>query len=242
MNLVARRRVKEIKNNNILITKLDPKSPAVEAFKLLRTNITYASADEPIQVIGFTSSGPTEGKSSIASNLAVAMALSGNNVLIIDSDLRRPSLHKIFGLHRRPAGLTEILTGTKTIDDCIVDTEVENLKLLPAGAIPPNPSELLGSKKMKELHEQLREKYDIIIYDLPPVISVTDPLVVSPLIDGYLLVVASGSTDRRAAVAAKELLLNAKANILGVVLNRADPQKSYGSYYTHYYYYYHDDE
>ena len=177
-----RRRQSRSDNGNILITKLDPKSPAVEAFKLLRTNIMYASADMPIQVIGCTSSGPTEGKSSSAANLAIAMAQSGSSVLLIDSDLRRPSQHKIFGIHRRPVGLTEVLTGVKEVEECILDTDVEGLKLLPSGAIPPNPSELLGSRKMKELMQKLREPFYHHLRP-PPVISVTDALVVSPLID-----------------------------------------------------------
>ena len=149
----------------------------MEAFKLLRTNIMYASADMPIQVIGCTSSGPTEGKSSSAANLAIAMAQSGSSVLLIDSDLRRPSQHKIFGIHRRPVGLTEVLTGVKEVEECILDTDVEGLKLLPSGAIPPNPSELLGSRKMKELMQKLRGAFSTIICDLPPVPC--DALVVS---------------------------------------------------------------
>ncbi len=229
--------------DTVLISQLDAKSPAVEAYKLLRTNINFASADKPLQLIGVTSSGPGEGKSTVASNLAIAMAQSDHSVLLMDNDLRRSRLHKIFRVHKRPAGVTEILTGTSSIADCLQETAIENLTLLAAGAVPPNPSELLGSNKMQQLVQALKKQFDIIIADLPPVISVTDALVMSPLVDGFVFVISSGSTDKRAALSAKDLLLNAKANIIGAVLNRAEPQKSYGSYYSHYYYYYtHSDD
>lgn len=229
--------------DTVLISQLDAKSPAVEAYKLLRTNINFASADKPLQLIGVTSSGPGEGKSTVASNLAIAMAQSDHSVLLMDNDLRRSRLHKFFRVHKRPAGVTEILTGTSSIADCLQETAIENLTLLAAGAVPPNPSELLGSNKMQQLVQALKKQFDIIIADLPPVISVTDALVMSPLVDGFVFVISSGSTDKRAALSAKDLLLNAKANIIGAVLNRAEPQKSYGSYYSHYYYYYtHSDD
>lgn len=227
----------------LLISQLNAKSPSVEAYKLLRTNINFASADRPLQLIGVTSSGPGEGKSTVASNLAIAMAQSGQSVLLMDNDLRRSRVHKVFRMHKRPTGVTEILTGTSDIADCLQKTDIENLTILTAGAIPPNPSELLGSKKMQQLVQNLKEQFDIVIADLPPVISVTDALVMSPLVDGFIFVISSGSTDKRAALSAKDLLLNAKANIIGAVLNRAEPQKSYGSYYSHYYYYYtHNDD
>ncbi len=227
----------------LLISQLNAKSPSVEAYKLLRTNINFASADKPLQLIGVTSSGPGEGKSTVASNLAIAMAQSGHSVLLMDNDLRRSRIHKVFQMHKRLAGVTEILTGTSKLADCLQKTDFENLTILAAGAIPPNPSELLGSKKMQQLVQNLKDEFDIIIADLPPVISVTDALVMSPLVDGFIFVISSGSTDKRAALSAKDLLLNAKANIIGAVLNRAEPQKSYGSYYSHYYYYYtHSDD
>lgn len=241
--MALRRNKKAIHSTDtVLITELDAKSPAVEAYKLLRTNINFASADKSLKVIGVTSSGPGEGKSTVSNNLAIAMAQSDFSVLLMDTDLRRSTLHKVHQLRGRPSGITEILTGSKELDECLVPSGIENLTLLTAGAVPPNPSELLGSNKMKKLIEDLKQRFDIIISDLPPVISVTDALVMSPLIDGFIFVVSSGSTDKRAALTAKEMLENAKANVLGAVLNRADPQKSYGSYYTHYYYYHHDDD
>lgn len=225
-----------------LITDLDPKSPAVEAYKLLRTNLSFASTDKPLKVIGMTSSGPGEGKSTTAANMAIALAQSGNQVLIMDSDLRRSSQHKIFRVPGRRVGVTDILTGAKDISECLIPTLVPNLTLLSAGPTPPNPSELLGSHKMTQLVTELKEQFDTIVIDLPPIISVTDALIMSPLVDGFVFVISSGTTDRRAALNAKQLLVNAKANILGAVLNRADPNKSYGSYYSHYYYYYYNED
>lgn len=240
--MAQRKKSKAIYEESILISELDPKSPAVESYKLLRTNINFASTDKPLEVIGITSSGPGEGKSTVAANLAIAMAQSNKSVLLLDTDLRRSQQHKIFRFRGRPAGITEILTDARTLQECCLETHVEGLSLIPAGATPPNPSELLGSQKMANLVAELKNEFDLIITDLPPVISVTDALVMSPLVDGFVFVISSGSTDKRAASSAIDMLENAKANIIGAVLNRAEPGKSYGSYYAHYYYSYYTND
>lgn len=218
-----------------IITIKNPRSPIAESYRTLRTNIQFSSFDKKIQTIVITSSGPSEGKSTTSSNLAVVMAQNGNKTILIDCDQRKPKLHKVF-LTSNQKGLSDLLVGNSVFEEAVEKTEIENLDILTSGTRPPNPSELLASTKMKNFIENLREKYDCIIIDTPPVIAVTDAQIVSRYADGCLLVVASAQAEREAAMKAKELLQKVDAKIIGVVLNKLDIKEKgyYGYYYTDY--------
>ncbi len=220
-----------------LVTHLRPKSPISEAYRSLRTQIQYTKTEEPIRAIMVSSPGPGEGKSTSVTNLAITMAQMGAKTILIDADLRRPVLHTLFGM-RKDDGLTNYLVGTAALEDVIRSTAVDNLYLMPSGVLPPNPSELLGSKKMKALVELLKKQYDFILLDSPPIIAVTDALVLAPFVDGVVVVLRSQRTDRDATQRAFELLNNVGAHIPGVVLNDVSSAYTYGSYYYYYYYYY----
>lgn len=214
-----------------LITKLSPKSPISEQFRTIRTNIQFSVVDEEIQSIMVTSSGPMEGKSTTAANLAVVFAQQGKNVLLVDADLRKPTVHYTFGL-TNSIGLTSVLTRQSELGQAVNVTDVEHLHVLTSGPIPPNPAELLSSRAMAQFFEIAKEEYDMIIFDTPPVNAVTDGQVLAHQCDGTLLVVSSGRTEIDTATKAKELLIAAKARILGVVLNNKKAKD------TQYYYYY----
>ena len=222
-----------------LITHLDPKSPVAEAFRTLRTNIQFASPDKPLKTMMITSAGPAEGKSTVLANLAVAMAQSGQKTIVVDADMRRPTQHKLFNIPQTP-GLTNILVGKSTIEHALQASGIEGLSILPSGPIAPNPSELLGSKTMHSLINTLTEMADVVIFDVPPVVAVTDAAVLAPRLDGVLLLINSGSVQQEAALKAKELLENVKANILGVILNNVSTKD--GPAYYYYYYYYDQDD
>ncbi|RKY87049.1 hypothetical protein DRQ11_07160 [candidate division KSB1 bacterium] len=224
-----------------LVTHLKPKSPYSEAYRSLRTQIQYARSEKPVQTILVSSPGPGEGKSTSVTNLAITMAQMGSKTILVDSDLRRPVLHSLFDL-KRDVGLSNYLVGRAEIEEVIRPTSVDNLYLISCGILPPNPSELLGSKRMQELIQQLKNEYDYVLFDSPPLIAVTDAVVMAPWVDGVVLVLRSGKTDRDAAVRAFELLRNVKANVLGTLLNDVLPSYMYGSYYYYYYYYYYSSE
>ncbi len=217
--------------NRSLISMTTPKSPIAEQFRTIRTNIQFSIVDEELQTMIVTSSGPAEGKSTTTANLAVVFAQQGKRVLLIDADLRKPTVHYTFRTENH-IGLSNVLTRQSSLEEAVTVTAQEKLWVLPSGPIPPNPSELLGSKGMKTLLEQAKNEYDVIILDTPPVLAVTDAQVLSNLADGVVLVVSSGKTETDAAKKAKELLESAKAKILGVVLNNKKVQDS------QYYYYY----
>ncbi|WP_279381937.1 CpsD/CapB family tyrosine-protein kinase [Metabacillus bambusae] len=217
--------------NRSLISMTNPKSPIAEQFRTIRTNIQFSNVDEEIQTMIVTSSGPGEGKSTTTANLAVVFSQQGKRVLMIDADLRKPTVHYTFRTENH-IGLSNVLTRQTTLEEAVQTTAQENLWLLTSGPIPPNPSELLGSKGMQNLLEKAKDEYDLIIFDTPPVLAVTDAQVLSNLADGVVLVVSSGKTETDAAKKAKELLDSAKAKILGVVLNNKKQEES------HYYYYY----
>lgn len=216
-----------------LFAHVNPKSPAAEAFRTLRTNISFSSLDRPKRTIMTTSAGPEDGKSTVAANLGVVMAQAGSRVLIIDCDLRKPVQHKQFETdnHR---GLTNLLVQDLEISDVVRSTAVEGLWLLTSGPIPPNPSELLGSHKMKSFLEKAAAQYDTVLVDAPPVIAVTDAAVLAPLMDGVVLVVKSGVTRIDMIKDAKAQLEKANARIIGVVLNEVKMQSED---YRYYYYY-----
>lgn len=214
-----------------LLTVRTPNSASAEAYRTLRTNIRYSSIDKKVQVICITSAGPGEGKSTVASNLAVVMAEAGKKTLLIDCDLRKPTIHKAFNLSNS-AGLSDLLAGKTVLEKTVQESGIENLQVLTSGTRPPKPSELLSSSKMKKFIAVFRVMYDFVIIDTSPVLLVTDAQLLAECTDGYLLVLASGQVDKDAAAKAQSLLEKVDAKILGAVLNKFDSSK--GGYYGYY--------
>lgn len=215
-----------------LITEKNPKSPISEGYRMLRTNIEFSSIDLTLQTIMVTSSKPSEGKSTTCANMAVAFAQANKRVLLIDADLRKPTQHHIFAISNR-FGLTTALFHQKELRDIIQHTNTDNLSIIPAGPTPPNPSELLSSKRMAALLATTRETYDVIIIDTPPILSVTDAQIVATQSDGVVLVVDSGKVKKEVAVKAKALLEHVNARLIGIVLNNINRKNS--DSYTYYY-------
>ncbi|MGM8366177.1 CpsD/CapB family tyrosine-protein kinase [Virgibacillus sp. W0181] len=227
------RRKKQSRNNKIrhLITKLNPRSPISEQYRTIRTNLQFASVDEELQSILISSPGPAAGKSMTVANLAVTYAQQGKRVLLIDADMRKPTVHYTFRLDNL-RGLSNVLVGESTLEDAIVSSDVDNLDLISCGPIPPNPSELLASKKMQTTLELAKKLYDIIIFDTPPILAVADAQILANIVDGSLLVVRSKVTEYEAAEKSKEVLAGASAKLLGAVLN--DREKAKSDYYYYY--------
>lgn len=215
-----------------LITVTQPRSPTSEAYRMLRTNLQFSEVDHPLQTLLVTSANPEEGKSLTAANVAVVLAQAGRHVTLVDADLRRPTQDTIFKLNNA-RGLTTILLDTSvTLADVVQNTPIENLKVMTSGPVPPNPSELLGSKRMGYLIEALQKQSDLIVFDSPPVLAVADASVLATRLDGVLLVVDAGHTRRPLARRAAEALQAVNAHLLGVMLNRVDAKaKGYGYYY-----------
>lgn len=212
--------------DSALITLREPSSAAAEAYRTLRTNILFSSLDRPLHTLLITSTAPNEGKSTTLANLAVTMAQAEQRVLVVDCDLRRPSLHSIFGLPNE-RGLTSALLEQGEGSLPIQETSVPGLQLLPSGPLPPRPADLLGSRRMGVLIERLRAAADIVLFDTPPVVAVTDAAVLAPRVDGVLLVLYAGHTRRDRARQARQVLEKVKANIVGVVLNGAPLEQGY---------------
>jgi len=234
-------RLKDAGAQRQLIAWMSSKAPESEAYRTLRTNIQFSSVDKPIRTLVVTSSGPSEGKSTTAANLAIVMAQTGQKVVLVDADLRRPVLHKTFGVPNNVGITTALLAGDDVdLQSYLQPTEIDNLMILTSGPIPPNPSELLGSQRMKNVIDRLAQAADIVIFDTPPVLVVTDAAVLSRQTDGVLLIADAGGTREPALAHAVEELRKTGANILGVALNRLD-SRSRGYYYYYYYYYYTDE-
>ncbi|OCA84617.1 CpsD/CapB family tyrosine-protein kinase [Bacillus sp. FJAT-27986] len=229
---MARNKGKQTGNRNQrkLITMWDAKSPISEQYRTLRTNIQFSSVDEEIQTMLVTSSGPAEGKSTTAANIAVVFAQQGKRTLFIDADLRKPSSHYTFSV-TNTFGLTSVLTKHSNLEEAVNIVEPLGLHVLTSGPIPPNPAELLSSKAMKELINEAKNDYDLIIIDTPPVTAVTDAQIISSLCQGIVLVVSSGKTQIEDAIKTKELLTKTGTKILGVVLNNKQMKDN-----TYYYY------
>ena len=212
-----------------LVAIRDPRSPAAEAYRTLRTNIQFSSLDRPLHTLLATSTAPDEGKSTTLANLAVTIAQSEQRIILVDCDLRRPSLHALFGLPN-DQGLTSALLEGEEAALPLLPTEVPGLSLLPSGPLPPRPADLLGSRRMEALIARLRAEADIVLFDTPPVIAVTDAAVLATRVDGVLLVLEAGRTRRDRAREARALLDKVKAHIVGVVLNNAKLEAGYGIY------------
>ncbi|WP_088104302.1 CpsD/CapB family tyrosine-protein kinase [Halalkalibacter urbisdiaboli] len=218
-----------IGNTRNLITHHSPKSPISEQYRTLRTNLQFSA--DAIKSIVLTSSGPAEGKSTTVANLAVVLAQQGYSVVLVDADMRKPTVQYTFRVENR-VGLTNVLTGQAKLEDAIKKTLVPELDVITSGPIPPNPSELLSSRAMEEFVAELLGHYDYVLFDTPPVLAVADAQILANLCDGSVLVVSSGKTDRQGAVKAKELLSQAKAKIVGAVLN--SKEKTNDNYYYYY--------
>jgi capsular exopolysaccharide synthesis family protein len=230
MNPNKKNKKKMINTRRKLITRLSPKSPISEQYRTIRTNISFSTVDEEIKTLMVTSTGPGEGKSTTAGNMAVVFAQQGKNVLLVDADLRKPTVHYTFGL-TNTFGLTSVLTKQSTIQEAVESTDVENLDVLTSGPIPPNPAELMSSRGMERFMNDVLEYYDMVIFDTPPVLAVTDAQLLANQCHATILVVSSGSTERESAIKSKELLDSAKAKLLGVVLNNRKLKESNFYYY-----------
>jgi capsular exopolysaccharide synthesis family protein len=213
-----------------LITQTDPRSPAAEAYRTLRTNLTFAALDKPIETLVVTSAAPDEGKSIVLANLAVTMAQGERRTILVDADLRRPGLHEIFGI-ANDRGLTTMIVEERALDDPpLIDIGVDNLYLVPSGPLPPNPADILGSYKMERVIAALKAQADIVLFDAPPVVAVTDAAVLGTKVDGLLLVVCAGRTRREHAQRARELLERVHVRVIGAVLNDAPRDVALGGY------------
>ena len=221
-----------------LMVALDPLDPAAEAYRNLRMNLMFMSTDdEPIRTLLFSSPGPNEGKSTTSINFAVMLAQQGQRVLLIDADLRRPALHRAMDVLREP-GLTNLMVGDAELREAVRPNVLPNLDLLPSGPFPPNPSELLNSKTMQRLLEELEGKYSHLILDTAPILAVTDSAILGAHTDGIVLVLRSGETEQRAAERAVDQLRRVGVKVFGAVLNEVSSATVEESYYMQYYYSY----
>ena len=221
-----------------LITIADPSSSIAESLRTIRTNVLFSADGDKQKIVMVTSALPSEGKTTVASNLAVVMASLGEKVLLVDADLRRPSVHKVFGVSKSP-GLSSHLIHQNEYEQILVNTEVKNLTVIPSGIIPPNPSELLSHPQLQELLNKGSKTFDRIIIDTPPVASVSDPMIISKSTGGVIIVIRTGETARDIVMRAVQQLKNVRANVMGAVLNAVDFSKDsyyYQYYYKHYYY------
>ncbi|MFC0525305.1 CpsD/CapB family tyrosine-protein kinase [Pontibacillus salicampi] len=230
---MRRNRKKRFKSHQgrTLITDLNPSSPIAEQYRTIRTNISFSAVDDKINTLMVTSSNPSEGKSLTTANLAIVFAQQGSSVLLVDADLRKPTLH--YTLQKsNTLGLSNYLVGAQTIESIVHNTSIDNLHAVTSGPIPPNPSELLGSKSMGNFIEESKHIYDVIIFDTPPVLAVTDSQILSSLCDGTILVTRNKQTEIDEARRAKKLLAQTNGRLLGTILNDAERKKE------NYYYYY----
>ena len=221
-----------------LIAREDPRSPVSEAYRSLRTSMLYSSsADKKIKSILVSSAGPGEGKTTTVANLAITYANLGKKTLLVDTDLRRPVVHKVLEITKEP-GVTDYLSGAMDdFDSLIQKTTIDNLFAVPSGIVPPNPSELLGSQRMADLLRKLESEWDMILFDSPPLVAVTDATMISKSIDQIVIVVKVGHTDKKAFNHTITSLRNVRAPLGGVILNAVTHKNSYGSYYYYYQYY-----
>lgn len=215
-----------------LVTSSNPQSIISEQFRTVRTNIKFSMPNRELKTLLFTSSSIGEGKSTIAANVAIAFAQEGKKVLLIDADLRKPTMHYTF-LKTITPGLTNLLTSYWNLNQVVKESGINGLDLITSGPIPSNPAELLELTSMDMLITEVKEKYDLIIFDAPPVLSVSDAQVLASKCDGTILVVSSGSTEKVNVIKAKDVLQTSKANLIGTILNNYKIGKNH--YYYQYY-------
>ncbi|WP_315305374.1 CpsD/CapB family tyrosine-protein kinase [Enterococcus devriesei] len=231
MSKKERKKRSEIPEAVSLITLVDKSSPVSERYRTVRTNIQFASsADRQIKTLVVTSSGPGEGKSTTSANLAVVFANSGQSVLLVDADMRKSTVHKTFQLANN-VGLSNVLSSDMGVKEAVQRSVVPNLYVMTSGPKAPNPSELLGSTRMDQLIMELRDSYDFIIFDMPPIVAVTDAQIMASKADGTLLVVRENVTRKDSLQKARELLSMVNANVLGAVFNGSTDENDQGYYY-----------
>jgi capsular exopolysaccharide synthesis family protein len=224
-----------LKPSEAVAALYEPKGAIAEAYRTVRTNLQFANLDQSKKTYLVTSAGPGEGKSTTVANLAVTMAMAGARTLILDTDLRRPTIHKLFGLSNTQ-GVTSILAKQAALETTVQKGRLPNLEMITSGPLPPNPAEILMSRQMADLIEAVKARYDLIVFDSPPVISVSDTLVLGSLVDAVVLVIRSGGYPYEVIRQAKAQLDGVKANVVGTLLNSVNFKED-GYYYQYYYYY-----
>jgi len=226
---------KDHRPEELLVYNFLPTAPVVESYRALRTNLRFLSVEKPIRSLVVTSAVPEEGKTLTSCNLAIAMAESGHRVVLVDGNLRRSQVNRMFRADNR-VGLSTVLTGEAQATEVLQETRVPNLQLLTAGPRPPNPAELIGSARMTAILQELIRQGDMVIIDCPPVLAVTDPLVLAAMADGVLLVLHAGKVPYPMAQKAKAMLEQVQARLLGVVLSqvRVNGRNSDYCYYPYY--------
>ncbi|MCU7557537.1 CpsD/CapB family tyrosine-protein kinase [Macrococcus capreoli] len=218
----------------LLITHEYPKSTISEQYRMIRSNIDFSTVDKTIRTIVVTSAAPSAGKSTSAANIAITYAQADKKVLLIDGDLRKPTVHYTFETNN-VIGLSSLITKQAEYIQAIKKTEIENLDIITSGPIPPNPSELLGSNNMEQIIKELLVNYDVIIIDTPPVLAVTDAAILSQITDGTILVTNVANNNRNHLIKTKDILVKANANILGIILNNVKNSDKDDYYYYNYY-------
>lgn len=222
-----------VKLDDHLVAYLNPRSSVAEGYRRLRTNLQYARLDKPLKSFVVTSPNPKEGKSTTAANLAITFAQAGINTLLVDTDLRRPAIHRLFGLPKEP-GLINYLFEKSEFNEIVHNSGITNLSIIPCGIIPPNPSEVLAAPQAHELIDKLKTMYDIVIFDSAPVLAVTDASILSTQVEGTLLIILAGTTVMDELEHSIEQLERVNAHVLGVAMNNFDIKRAYGSYYGQY--------
>lgn len=232
--MVFGRKKRSKKNYKGLITLASPGSLISEQFRTLRTNIEFAMVDRKYKSIVVTSAMPDAGKTTIAANLAITFARQGYEVLLAEADFRRPSVHKAFQV-MNGIGMTSLLSNPElTIEECVLETEINNLDLMTGGPIPPNPADLIGSNRMKELQDKLVSKYDLVIFDTPSLLGFGDAQIMAGRAEGTLFVVRHGVAKKENMLKAQEIFKRVNANVLGVVYNQVPASEQDNSYYYYY--------
>lgn len=219
-------------NSPGLVSMLNPKSIVAEQFRMVRTNLEFSIVDKDLKSFLVTSLAPSAGKSTISANLAATFASQGKKVLLVDTDMRKPTIHKIFKL-RNNEGLSTLITSKEaSISEFIIKSEFENVYVLPSGATPPNPAELISSKRMEQLIEEMERVFDLVVFDTPPVLAVADSQIMAGKVDGTLFVLRKGVDTKEQIQSANERMNSVNANILGAIYNRIEPNDD--AYYYEY--------
>lgn len=214
-----------------LISLSEKHSNIAEQYRTIRSNIRFSSVDKPLKTMVITSPGPNEGKSTTAANMAIIFANSGKKVLLVDADLRKPSIAKEFNIPNAKGVSNYLIDTDSPMDQLIYQLSIDGLWVMPSGPIPPNPSELLSSKRMEELIQRLSEQFDLIIFDMPPIVTVADAQIVAAHTDGALLVIRENKTNKQKAIRAKQLLEIAKIRVIGVIYNGVSKNEASEYYY-----------